>query len=133
MTAEIRRLGLEERVQLAGERSDVPDLLAGSDVFVLSSRSEGLPVSVLEAMAAELPVVASNVGGLAELVVDGETGMLVPPGDPAALAERPSAVSSTIASSGRGSVPQGAPAPRPPSTSPSSAGLTSSSTIGSSY
>ncbi len=87
VAAEIRRLGLEGRVQLAGERSDVPDLLAGSDVFVLSSRSEGLPVSVLEAMAAELPVVASHVGGLAELVVDGETGMLVPPGEPAALAE----------------------------------------------
>ena len=81
VAAEIRRLGLEERVQLAGERSDVPELLAGSDVFVLSSRSEGLPVSVLEAMAAELPVVASDVGGVAELVVDGETGMLVPPGD----------------------------------------------------
>jgi glycosyltransferase involved in cell wall biosynthesis len=84
---EIRRLGVEGRVQLAGERSDVPALLADSDVFVLSSRSEGLPVSVLEAMAAELPVVASNVGGLGELVVDGETGALVPPGDPEALAE----------------------------------------------
>jgi glycosyltransferase involved in cell wall biosynthesis len=85
--AEIRRLGLESRVRLAGERDDVPELLAASDVFVLSSRSEGLPVSVLEAMAAELPVVASDVGGLAELVVDGETGLLVPPGDEAALAE----------------------------------------------
>jgi len=85
--AEIQRFGLEGRVLLAGERSDVPALLADSDVFVLSSRSEGLPVSVLEAMAAELPVVASDVGGLAELVIDGETGMLVPSGDPAALAE----------------------------------------------
>ena len=85
--AEIVKLGAEGRVQLAGERSDVPALLADSDVFVLSSRSEGLPVSVLEAMAAELPVVASNVGGLGELVVDGETGLLVPSGDPAALAE----------------------------------------------
>jgi glycosyltransferase involved in cell wall biosynthesis len=84
---EIRKLGVEGRVQLAGERSDVPALLADSDVFVLSSRSEGLPVSVLEAMAAELPVVASNVGGLGELVVDGQTGVLVPPGDPEALAE----------------------------------------------
>jgi glycosyltransferase involved in cell wall biosynthesis len=84
--AEVRRLGLEKRVSLAGERDDVPALLADSDVFVLSSRSEGLPVSVLEAMAAELPVVASGVGGLSELVVDGETGLLVPPGDVAALA-----------------------------------------------
>jgi len=84
---EIRRLGLGDRVELLGERGDVPELLAGSDVFVLSSRSEGLPVSVLEAMAAKLPVVASRVGGLVELVVDGETGLLVPPGDEAALTE----------------------------------------------
>jgi glycosyltransferase involved in cell wall biosynthesis len=84
--AEIRRLGLDGSVQLAGQRHDVPALLARSDVFVLSSRSEGLPVSVLEAMAAGLPVVASSVGGLAELVVDGESGMLVPPGDPESLA-----------------------------------------------
>jgi glycosyltransferase involved in cell wall biosynthesis len=84
--AGIRRLGLEGRVRLEGERDDVPALLAASDVFVLSSRSEGLPVSVLEAMAAELPVVASAVGGLGELVVDGETGILVPPGDARALA-----------------------------------------------
>jgi glycosyltransferase involved in cell wall biosynthesis len=83
--AEIRRLGLEEHVQLAGERDDVPALLADSDLFVLSSRSEGLPVSVLEAMAAELPVVASDVGGLRELVADGETGILVPPDDIPAL------------------------------------------------
>jgi glycosyltransferase involved in cell wall biosynthesis len=86
VVAEIRRLGLDGRVRLVGERDDVPKLLADSDVFVLSSRSEGLPVSVLEAMAAELPVVASGVGGLAELVVDGETGILVPPGDAPALA-----------------------------------------------
>jgi glycosyltransferase involved in cell wall biosynthesis len=84
--AEIRRLGLEGHVLLAGERSDVRALLADSDVFVLSSRSEGLPVSVLEAMAAELPVVASDVGGLRELVVDGQTGLLVPSGDAQALA-----------------------------------------------
>ena len=84
--AEIGRLGLEDSVRLAGERADVPELLADSDVFVLSSRSEGLPVSVLEAMAAELPVVASRVGGLDELVVGGETGILVPSGDHEALA-----------------------------------------------
>jgi glycosyltransferase involved in cell wall biosynthesis len=84
--AEIRSLGLEERVRLAGERNDVPALLADSDLFVLSSRSEGLPVTALEAMAAELPVVASDVGGLRELVADGETGILVPPDDIPALA-----------------------------------------------
>jgi glycosyltransferase involved in cell wall biosynthesis len=83
--AEIRRLGLVRSVRLIGERADVPALLADSDVFVLSSRSEGLPMSVLEAMAAGIPVIASNVGGLAELVVDGETGLLAHPGDPEAL------------------------------------------------
>jgi glycosyltransferase involved in cell wall biosynthesis len=73
-------------LELLGERDDVPDLLAAADVFVLSSRSEGLPISILEAMAAGLPVVATRVGGVPELVVDGETGLLVPPGDARALA-----------------------------------------------
>jgi glycosyltransferase involved in cell wall biosynthesis len=86
LEAEIRRLGLGEFVELAGERADVPDVLAGSDIFVLASRSEALPFTALEAMAAGLPVVASRVGGLAELVVEGETGLLVAPGDVAGLA-----------------------------------------------
>jgi len=84
LEAELARLGAA--VELLGERDDVPALLARSDVFVLPSRSEGMPMSVLEAMAAELPVVASAVGGVPELVSDGETGALVPPGDPEALA-----------------------------------------------
>jgi glycosyltransferase involved in cell wall biosynthesis len=75
-----------ERSQLLGERTDVPDLLARASVFALSSRSEGLPISVLEAMAAGLPVVASDVGGLRELVEDGVNGILVPPGNAVALA-----------------------------------------------
>jgi glycosyltransferase involved in cell wall biosynthesis len=84
--SEVRRLDVESVVQLAGERNDVPELLAASHVFVLSSLSEGLPLSILEAMAAGLPVVATNVGGVSELVLDGETGFLVPPGDPRSLA-----------------------------------------------
>ena len=81
----LRQLGLEESVRLAGARDDVPALLADADVFVLASRSEGMPVSVIEAMAAGLPVVASRVGGVPELVEDAETGFLVPPEDPPAL------------------------------------------------
>ena len=86
LEAEIDRLGLSDHVELLGTRDDVPELLASSDVFVLSSDSEGLPMSVLEAMAAGLPVIASAVGGVPEAVRDGETGALVPPGDSAALA-----------------------------------------------
>lgn len=72
-------------IELLGDRDDVPRLLAEAQIFVLSSRSEGMPVSILEAMAAGLPVVASDVGGVREVVVDEETGLLVPAGDEAAL------------------------------------------------
>jgi glycosyltransferase involved in cell wall biosynthesis len=85
--AELARLGLSDAVVLLGDRSDVPDLLARADVFVCSSRSEGMPVSILEAMAAGLPVVASSVGGVPELVDDGRTGFLVRPGEAVALAD----------------------------------------------
>jgi glycosyltransferase involved in cell wall biosynthesis len=86
LEAEIRVAGLGRTVELTGERRDVPELLREADLFVLSSRSEGAPLSILEAMAAGLPVVASAVGGVPEIVDDGTTGLLVPPGDPAALA-----------------------------------------------
>jgi glycosyltransferase involved in cell wall biosynthesis len=76
--AEIRRLGLAATVDLAGDRRDVADLLAAADIFVLSSVHEGQPLSIVEAMAAGLPVVATAVGGVPELVVNGETGLLVP-------------------------------------------------------
>ncbi len=84
---EVRGLGLARTVELAGERGDVPQLLAAADVFTLATTYESLPLSIIEAMAAALPVVASSVGGIPELVVDGETGLLVPPRDARALAD----------------------------------------------
>ena len=86
VAAEVERLGLGRAVELAGARLDVPERLAEADIFVLASRSEGLPLSILEAMSVGLPVIASRVGGVPEIVVDGETGLLVPPGDPSSLA-----------------------------------------------
>jgi glycosyltransferase involved in cell wall biosynthesis len=73
-------------VELVGAREDVPELLASFDVFAFPSLFEGLCLAVIEAQAAGVPVVATPVGGIRETVVDGETGLLVPPRDPAALA-----------------------------------------------
>lgn len=87
LEAEIEALGIAERFHLLGTRQDVPRLLHHLDVYVLSSTTEGLSLSILEAMAAGLPVVATRVGGNAELVTPGETGALVPASDPQALAE----------------------------------------------
>lgn len=70
-------LGIGQRVHFLGSRNDVPDLLGASDVFVLASQYEGNPLSIMEAMAAGLPVVASRVGGIPELVTDGIEGILV--------------------------------------------------------
>jgi glycosyltransferase involved in cell wall biosynthesis len=78
--------GLEGSVRLLGARSDVPDLLDALDIAVCCSDFEGGPLSVMEYMEAGLPVVASDVGGLPELVANGESGVLVPPRDPGALA-----------------------------------------------
>lgn len=86
LTQLTNELGLADRVTFLGHRDDVPQVLHGGDVFVLPSRSEAFPNSVMEAMAAGLPVVASNVGGIPELVRDGHNGRLVPPGDVDALA-----------------------------------------------
>jgi glycosyltransferase involved in cell wall biosynthesis len=88
LEAEIAELGLAGTVTLAGNVQDVPSRLAQADVFVLSSRSEGFPISVLEAMAAGLPVVAADVGGLREVVEDGVTGHLFAAGDVGALVEK---------------------------------------------
>jgi glycosyltransferase involved in cell wall biosynthesis len=86
LEAEIARLGLRDRVHLTGFRRDVPALLAASDAFCMPSLSEGLPFALLEAGSAGLPVIATRVGGMAELLEHGRTARLVPPGDPAALA-----------------------------------------------
>jgi glycosyltransferase involved in cell wall biosynthesis len=81
-----RSLGIGERVHFLGLRHDVPALLGGVDVFALTSVYEGLPNVVIEAMAAGAVAVATDVGGSGELIVPGETGTLVPPRDPDAVA-----------------------------------------------
>lgn len=83
---EIRRLKLQEKVTMMGVRRDVARILAASDVFVISSDREGLPIAVLEAMAAAKPVVATAVGDLPMVVKDGETGRVVPAKNPQAMA-----------------------------------------------
>lgn len=82
-----RELGLNEQVLFAGSREDVTDLMPAFDVFALSSRNEGLPIALLEAMGLGVPCVATAVGGVPEVVTDGREGLLVRPEDPAALAE----------------------------------------------
>jgi glycosyltransferase involved in cell wall biosynthesis len=80
-------LGVEDIVFFLGFRDDVPRILASLDLFVLSSHHEGMGSSLLDAMASRLPVVATRAGGIPEVVEDRETGLLVPPRDPAALAQ----------------------------------------------
>jgi glycosyltransferase involved in cell wall biosynthesis len=79
-------LGVEKRITFCGDREDVPALLARAQCFVLSTHYEGLPISILEAMRAGLPVVATNLNGIPEEVDDGGTGLLVPRGDVSAMA-----------------------------------------------
>jgi L-malate glycosyltransferase len=81
-----RRLGIEARVAFLGHRRDVPVVLSALDLFLLPSRWEGLPQALLEAMALALPVVAARAVGVADVLRDDESGLLVPTGDPAALA-----------------------------------------------
>jgi glycosyltransferase involved in cell wall biosynthesis len=87
LEARTRDLGLADRVVFAGFRTDLDRLLPSFDVFCLSSHMEGLGTSLLDAMAFGLPVVATGAGGIPEAVEDGRTGLLVPPRDPAALAD----------------------------------------------
>jgi glycosyltransferase involved in cell wall biosynthesis len=85
-------LGFAEAVDLMGWRRDLGAVYGGIDALVLSSRSEGTPFALIEAMAAGRPVVATDVGGVADILVDGTTGLLVPARDPAALADAMTAI-----------------------------------------
>jgi L-malate glycosyltransferase len=82
----VRERSLQERVRFLGLRNDVSRLWAGADIALLSSISEGIPLTILEAMASWLPVVSTNVGGVGEVIVDGENGLLAPSRDAEALA-----------------------------------------------
>jgi glycosyltransferase involved in cell wall biosynthesis len=87
LEAHVRAMGLDGSVRLLGIRTDVPALLAAADLFVMSSRSEGLPLALLEAMYAGKAVVATSVGGVPEVVRSGENGLLVSPGSDTELAD----------------------------------------------
>ncbi len=97
----VGRLALENRVWLLGEREDASSWLSGLDLFVLPSLWEGLPNALLEAMALGLPVVASGVDGVREVVQDDQNGILVPPGEPEALARAIAALAQDPAARGR--------------------------------
>lgn len=81
IAADVERRGLRNQVTLTGQRADIPRLLAALDVLVMPSRWEGLPITLLEAMAMGKPVVATKVGGIPDVVTDGQEGLLVPAGD----------------------------------------------------
>jgi glycosyltransferase involved in cell wall biosynthesis len=85
LASQVVALGLSSRVHFLGPRRDLGDLLGAMDVFVMPSLWEGLPLSLVLAMGASLPVVATAVAGIPEVVFDGRTGLLVPAGDAAAL------------------------------------------------
>jgi glycosyltransferase involved in cell wall biosynthesis len=87
LRARAEAAGLAGRIRYLGARDDVPALMAASDIGLLCSHEEGLPNAAIEALAAGLPMVATRVGGVPEVVVDGVTGVLVPPHDPAAFAD----------------------------------------------
>lgn len=82
-----RELDIADRIIFLGRRNDIPALLHSCDIFVLPSLLEGLPLSVMEAMSASKPVIGTNIDGINDLITDRENGLLVPPGDPRALAD----------------------------------------------
>lgn len=83
---QVGRLGLEGRIQLLGERFDVPHILPAFDIFAMASRYEGLPCAIVEAQRCGIPVVATTVNGVPDVVSPGESGLLVPPERPDLLA-----------------------------------------------
>jgi glycosyltransferase involved in cell wall biosynthesis len=85
LEARSEQLGISQSVRFLGTRSDIPELLQMADIFVLPSLWEGFPIALLEAMEAGLPVIATRVEGVEEIIVDGSNGLLLPPGDPKAL------------------------------------------------
>ncbi|MDH3998088.1 MAG: glycosyltransferase [Desulfuromonadales bacterium] len=85
--ADLKLLGLQDCVSLTGGRSDIPELLSGCDIFVLSSKREGLPMVILEAMSCALPVASTAVGAIPEVIRDGVDGVLTPAQNPQALAD----------------------------------------------
>jgi glycosyltransferase involved in cell wall biosynthesis len=84
----VKELNLQQNVKFLGLRRDVPRLLKAADLFLLTSISEGIPLTLIEAMAAGLPIVATNVGGVGEVVENGVTGVLVRVGDSEAIAQQ---------------------------------------------
>jgi glycosyltransferase involved in cell wall biosynthesis len=88
LEAEARDLGIAPFVHFLGARTDVPEILSALDLYCLPSRFEGMPISILEAMAAGCPIVATRVPGTVDLVEDGRTGVLVPPDDTRMLADQ---------------------------------------------
>jgi len=87
LIAEVQKHGLSKHVILTGERLDVSEILGVCDLYISASLWEGLPNTLLEAMAMELPIVATNVGGTPEVIVDNQTGLLIPPANPHAISE----------------------------------------------
>lgn len=83
----VSRMNLGQNVRVLGQRSDIRDLLSASDLFLLTSLSEGIPVTLIEAMNAGVAVVTTAAGGVGEVVLDGETGLIAPVGDDDALAK----------------------------------------------
>jgi glycosyltransferase involved in cell wall biosynthesis len=84
---QVREAGVEGHIHFLGFRQDIPELLAASDCFVLPSLWEGLPMALVEAMATGLPIIATEVSGSKQAMINGETGLLVGPGDVAQLEE----------------------------------------------